>query len=92
MQNDIITAEDRAHLAQRYKVGGLGPEATIQYAIDTAHRYAATYCRDMPAFVHRIVAQLHVRYLIAGDRGTKLELRQAIDMMLEIGRGCANAR
>lgn len=92
MSDDIITTEDREHLAQRFKVGGLGPNATIQYAIDTAHDYAATYCRDMPPFVHRIVAQLHVRYLIAGDRGTKLELRNAIDMVLEIGRGCVNAR
>lgn len=90
--HDIITAEDRKHLSERFKVGGLGPEATIDYAIKQAHNYAATYCRDMPAFVHRIVAQLHVRYLIVGDRGTKLELRQAIDMMLEIGRGCVNAR
>ena len=85
---DIITDEDRKHLAERFKVGGLGPDATIQYAIDTAHKYAATYCREMPEFVHRIVAQLHVRYLVAGDRGTKMELRQSIDIMLQIGRGC----
>lgn len=86
--DDIITAEDRKHLSQRFKVGGLGPEATIQYAIDTAHQYAATYCRDMPAFVHRLVAQLHVRYPLAGDRGDKLEIRSTIDTVLEVGRSC----
>lgn len=85
---DIITPQDRAYLAKLYRVGGLGPDATIQYAIDTAHNYAATYARDMPPFVRRLVAQLFIRYLLARDRGDKQDIRTAIDVALEVGRAC----
>ncbi len=83
-----ISDADRAHLMQRYKMGGNGPAATVQYAIEQARDYAETYGRGMPLFVRQTVAQLHVRYLVASDRGTKMEIRTTIDLMLQIGRGC----
>lgn len=90
--NDIITPEDRAYLERRYRVGGTNSEATIQYGINSAHEYADTYARDMPAFVKRLVAQLYIRYLLAHDRSDKMEIRCAIDVALQIGRGCIHAR
>jgi hypothetical protein len=91
MTTDIISSTERAHFSKRYRLGGLGPEATINYAVATALAYADKHALGAPDVIRNGIARVFIHYTLQSDAGEKKLLMIAIDRLIDMGR-VAHAR
>jgi hypothetical protein len=90
MTDNIITPIERAHLSKRYRLGGTGPETTINYAISTGFAYADKNAAGAPDAIRNSIARLFIHFMLQADVGEKKLLMRAIDLQIEMGKGTAN--
>lgn len=89
--DNIITPVERGYLSKRYRLDGLGPETTIEYAVQKATEYANTHAGNAPEVIRTAVSRLFIRFFLERDDGERLVFMRAIDRLIEVGRGVVHA-